>query len=64
MVSTIGNENKQMWVLPPKPQVSPERMEVVFMVDYILYIFFFLVGSITINIALLAIILILKANKQ
>ena len=63
IVLNVGNENKQMCVLPLIPRFI-ERLEVVFMVEFLLFLIIGFMFSVTINVALLSIIYIILSNKE
>ena len=60
----IGNENKQMWFATVHNRVQLWESEVVFMVDFLLFLIIGFMISITINVALLSVIYIILSNKQ
>lgn len=63
ILSNIGNENKQMCVATLLHSFLLWESEVVFM-EFILFLIYALGFSLTINVALLAIIYIIWTNKE
>ena len=64
IVYFIENENKQVYVLPLNFIAIAIGSEVVFMVEFITYLILTLYISIILNITLIAVILMILANKE
>ena len=64
IVYFIENENKQVYVLPLNFIAIAIGSEVVFMVEFITYLVLTLYISIILNITLIAVILMILANKE
>ena len=60
----MGNENKQMWFATVHNRVNLWESEVVFMVDFLLFLIIGFMITLTINIALLTVIFIMWTNKE
>ena len=60
----MGNENKQMWFATVHSRVNLWESEVVFMVNFLLFLIIGFMISLTINIALLTVIFIMWTNKE
>ena len=60
----MGNENKQMWFATVLSSVNLWESEVVFMVDFLLFLIIGFMISLTINVALLTVIFIMWTNKE
>ena len=64
ILTDIGNENKQMWFATVHNRVNLWESEVVFMVDFLLFLIIGFMITLTINIALLTVIFIMWTNKE
>ena len=64
ILTDIGNENKQMWFATVHSRVQLWESEVVFMVDFLLFLIIGFMISIAINVALLTVIFIMWTNKE
>ena len=60
----MGNENKQMWFATVHSRVNLWESEVVFMVDFLLFLIIGFMISLTINVSLLTVIFIMWTNKE
>ena len=60
----MGNGNKQMWFATVHSRVNLWESEVVFMVDFLLFLIIGFMISLTINVALLTVIFIMWTNKE
>ena len=63
ILTDIGNENKQMWFLPPILRIFVGRV-VMFMVKVILFFIISLMLSLTLNVALTAVLYKNWVDKQ
>ena len=60
----MGNENKQMWFATVHSRVNLWESEVVFMVDFLLFLIIGFMISLTINVSLFTVIFIMWTNKE